>query len=687
MSAQPLLLEVLTEELPAKSVRPLGEALGQSLLARLDEENFTGKTGKLKVFATPRRLAALVEDVLHEAPPQPFFRRGPSVQKGLAGGKATAALTGFARSLGVTAEEVRVARLPDGEYFVYEGIKPGKGLASFLRLALTELISSLPLPKSMRWNSTGSAFLRPVRAVAVLWGKEVLPVDLFGLQGGRKTQGHRFMGEKSLDIPEALAYEALLEERGWVVADFSRRMTLIEKGLQLLADGREVLTSPELIEEAAGLTEWPVVEEGVFEEEFLEVPQEVLMTAMRHHQRYFPLAADGRLLPCFLFVANIKPEDPRPMRAGNERVLRARLADARFFWEQDRKTSLVSRVEKLAKGVFHDALGSQRQRVARLEALAAALAGHWQEDVDLAIRAAYLCKADLTTEMVGEFPELEGIMGKYYALHDGEAKEVVQAIFEHLLPRHGKDALPESRLGALLGIADRIDTLVGFFGAGLSPTGEKDPFALRRKALALARLVVEKELDLDLNLWFSRARDEYLVPLPAFSPETLLDFVAERARWLFRELGFRADRIESVLSLEKSRLLEARRRIEALSSFPPDGLALAIEVDKRLRNMLRSAPEGFLGVPKTDFFSEKEETALWHAGGKARSHVQEALARGDHGGALFALASLAPVVGRFFDAVLVMSEDESVRQNRLALLAQTHAAFRAFADFSKLEAG
>jgi glycyl-tRNA synthetase beta chain len=554
----------------------------------------------------------------------------------------------------------------------------------------------------MRWGDLESQFVRPVHGLVMLHGRKVVPGVVLGLKSGNKTRGHRFLGRGVLALTEASEYEKVLARRGAVIASVEERVTLIEKQLDAAA-GRfgagarwSVGRGAELVEEVASLVEYPAVYVGSFSKDFLAVPPECLITSMQQHQKYFPLAdRQGRLLPQFLFVSNIKTTRPERIIHGNERVLRARLSDAKFFFDQDRKAPLASRVPRLANVVYHNKLGSQGERVERLVKLAVEIAGRLAQagslaaaDVTKVERAARLAKADLLTDMVGEFPELQGTMGKYYARHDGEDPAVAEAVEQHYWPRTAADNLPSNAIAVPVALADRLDALTGIFGIGLVPTGEKDPYGLRRQALGVVRLLAEKALPLDLLALIELARD-------FFPREVLADgvvagvhgFVLERLKPYLRERGFLPDEIEAVLSQNPTRFDQVLPRLTALQKFRelPEAEALAA-ANKRIRNILRQAEE--IAIPANvneALLSEDTERELAAAVRRKRDEVRPLLDAEDYTAALSCLASLRPTVDGFFDRVMVMADDAALRGNRLALLKDLNGVFLQVADISKLQ--
>jgi len=695
----PLLVELLTEELPPKSLQRLAEAFAKEIVDGLRAQYFLGEGSEAESFATPRRLAVRISGVLARQPERVIERKGPSVQAALdANGNPTAALAGFARSCGVAPEELERRRDEKAEFFVYRAKQKGEALAQHLAGIVEAGIRKLPIAKLMRWGAREVQFVRPVHGLVMLHGSKVVPGTVLGLKSGNRTRGHRFLSKGAIAIRRAQDYEKTLRLQGRVIASFTERRDAIVRALDKAAAkegagttwrlGRET----ELVDEVTSIVESPSVHTGSFDPAFLEVPRECLIVSMQQHQKYFPLAdVRGRLLPKFLFVANMQPRDAREIVRGNERVLRARLADAKFFYDQDRRTRLADRVPRLAHVVYHNKLGSQLERVQRIQTLAAAIASKLGADPVAAERAAYLSKADLLTDMVGEFPELQGIMGRYYALHDGEAPEVAHAIEQHYYPRAAGGTLPQGPIAIAVALADKLDTLVGIYGIGLAPTGEKDPFGLRRAAVGLLRILLEQALPLDLAELLEQARRGYGdVALAPDVVQGLRGFFYDRLRSYLRERGYAADEIEAVLALAPTRIDQLIPRLEALRTFraAPEGQALAA-ANKRIQNILRQAGGGDPDsiTPRIDgaVFREEAEKALARELAAAAERVAPLTAAGDYAAALKELSRLRGAVDTFFDRVMVMVDDAELRTARLQLLAQVRREFREIADVSKLQ--
>ncbi len=684
-----LLVELLTEELPPKSLRALGARFAEGIFSRLKSQDFLAPDSSFHAYATPRRLALVVHRVKKQQSDRPVERKGPAVASGLGkDGKPTPALAGFARSCGVAVEGLERQADAKGEYFVFRSVRKGEPLEQHLAAMVAEAVKELPVAKIMRWGSGEAEFVRPVHGLIMLHGHHVVPGTVLGLASANRTRGHRFLGGE-LAIPHPDEYARLLEEQGAVVPGFEARMERIRQALEQAAGGARLAAGEDLLSEVAALVEAPAVYEGRFSEEFLAVPQECLILSMKQHQKYFPLLdpKSGRLLPRFLIVSNLKVADPRNIVQGNERVLRARLSDAKFFFDHDRRTRLEERVPRLGQVVYHNRLGSQLERVTRIQKLAGTIARKLGADVGHAERAARLCKADLLTDMVGEFPELQGIMGQYYAAHDGEPEAVARAIEAHYHPRFAGDTLPQDNTGAAVALADKLDTLVGIYGAAGAPTGDKDPFALRRHALGVLRILAEKSLPLDLLALLQAARAQF--PAEVIPESVALDvhqFMLERLRSYLREREFQPDEIEAVVGQHPTRIDLVPPRLAAVREFKklPEAASLAA-ANKRIQNILRKAqvPDA---NPDLTLMQEPAERALFAATAHLAPVVASLMDSGDYTDALRALARARAEVDAFFEEVMVMTDEPLIRANRLALLRQLGELMNRVADIAKLAA-
>jgi glycyl-tRNA synthetase beta chain len=694
MSTNNLLVELLVEELPPKALKKLGESFASSLAANLKSRGLIGDDAVVTPYASPRRLAVHITQVAARAADKPVRQKLMPVAVALdASGQPTPALLKKLSALGMDASVVpKLQRQRDGkaEALFLDSVLPGATLQEGLQAALEAALAALPIPKVMSYQLadgwTSVNFVRPAHRLVALYGAEVVPVSVLGLTAGRETQGHRFEAKKPvIAIREADSYAQQLESEGAVIASFAARRAEIARQLQAAAaqQGLQPIEDEALLDEVTALVERPKVLTCRFEKAFLEVPQECLILTMKANQKYFPLLdSAGKLTNTFLVVSNISPEDASAVIDGNERVVRPRLADAKFFFDQDRKKSLMDRIPGLAKVVYHNRLGTQGERVERLARLARAI-GHklgGEALANAADRAALLAKADLLTDMVGEFPELQGVMGRYYALHDGEPAEIADAIEDHYKPRFAGDALPRNDVGLCLALADKLQTLVDMFGIGQLPTGDKDPFALRRHALGLVRMLIERDLPLDLDGLFDAAQVK-----DAAVAGQLADFIYERLAGSLREQGYSALEVDAVLSLQPRRLGEIPKRLAAVRAFAalPEAASLAA-ANKRVGNILKKVSDGVTARVDATLFKAPAEAALNAALAEIQPQADAAFERGDYTAALCTLAALKAPVDAFFDQVMVNVEDASLRANRLGLLALLHQAMNRVADLSRL---
>ena len=715
MTTKNLLVELFVEELPPKALNKLGQAFSSVLVESLKQQGLAGSASVATDFASPRRLAVHVTQVALKAADKPVSQKLMPVSVGLdAQGHATPALLKKLASLGAGPDAVAsLKRQPDGkaEALFFDSVVAGATLAEGLQKALEEALAKLPIPKVMKyqladgWSSVD--FVRPAHGLIALHGDEVVNVAVLGLTSGRQTHGHRF--EASVDpiiIKDADSYDAQLRTQGAVIAGFAARRAEIVRQLQAAAAKAGTNLKPidddALLDEVTALVERPNVLMGQFEEAFLEVPQECLILTMKANQKYFPLLNEaGKLTNKFLLVSNIQPADPSAVIGGNERVVRPRLADAKFFFDQDRKKTLASRVDGLAKVVYHGKLGTQGERSERVRAIGheivkqmrmavypyTVLAKDELDVLDSKVQqAATLAKTDLLTDMVGEFPELQGIMGGYYARFEGLRDGVAIAIEDHYKPRFAGDSLPRNHTGTVVALADKLETLVGLFGIGQLPTGDKDPFALRRHALGVIRILIEKNLSLDLPALIDAAVPVFgeSISNPA---EPLLAFMLDRLAVSLREQGYSAQEVEAVLALRPTRLADVPKRLAAVRAFAalPEAASLAA-ANKRVSNILKKVEGEVEAKVDAALLKEPAEAALAQALNGVKPQADTAFEQGDYAGSLKALAALKEPVDAFFDGVMVNAEDPALRANRLGLLAQLHAAMNRVADLSKLAA-
>ena len=711
MTTSSLLVELFVEELPPKALQQLGQSFASVLFEQLQAQGLTTTASAVTPFASPRRLAAHVTAVLSRAEDRAVQHKLMPVKVGLdAQGQATPALLKKLQSLGADASVVpQLDRVSDGkaETLFLKGVAAGVTLAAGLQRALDESLSRLPIPKVMTyqpetdmpmpgWSSV--QFVRPAHGLVALHGTQVVSVQVLGLQAGAITHGHRFEAlQDPITLTDADAYASSLANLGAVIASFADRRAEIVRQLdaaaQRVGGGVRPVDDPALLDEVTALVERPHVLVCEFEPAFLEVPQECLILTMKANQKYFPLLdAQGRLTHRFLVVSNIRPDDASAVIGGNERVVRPRLADARFFFDQDRKKTLASRVEGLAKVVYHNKLGTQAERSERVCAIANLIARQLPTTADeSSLRrvqdVARLAKTDLLTDMVGEFPELQGIMGGYYARHDGLGDDVAQAIEDHYRPRFAGDDLPRNDLGLVAALADKLETLVGMFGIGNLPSGDKDPFALRRHALGVLRMLIERDLPLDIGPLLQSAFEVFGARITgdqANALQALTDFLSDRLAGLLREQGYSAQEIDAVLSLRPQRLGEVRRRLDAVRAFAalPQAAALAA-ANKRITNILKKADQ-VEGAVQAALLQEPAEQALHQVMSTLTPQADQQWARGDYTTSLQTLAALREPVDAFFEHVMVNAEQAELRRNRLVLLQQLHQAMNRVADLSRL---
>ena len=705
MSAPSLTVELLTEELPPKALARLGAAFAEILFAGLSSRGLLLPTSAKTSYATPRRLAVKITDVLPVAPDSEVIDKlMPAKVAFAANGEPTEALRKKLSALGrahlaTAGQDARdgtdhryTASDGKADYVYLRSLAKGQPLERGLEEALDEAITGLPIPKVMTYqlgNGESVKFVRPAHGLLALHGVDVVPVHALGLDAGRVTAGHRFLSRPDLTVESADAYEETLRAEGKVIASFAERRGRIATLLREASRGVAVVMPDALLDEVTALVEMPAVYEGTFDPAFLSVPQECLILTMQQNQKYFAVAdASGKLLPRFLLVSNLPTEAPAAIIAGNERVLRARLADARFFFDQDRKVPLEARLPKLAAVVYHNKLGTQAERVARLRRLASEIAEAIGADRAATERAATLAKCDLVTDMVGEFPELQGLMGRYYAQHDGETAEVAQAIEQHYWPRFAGDALPQGKVAQALALADKLETLAGMFGIGALPSGDKDPFGLRRHAIGAIRILVEGSLPLKLSELVAAsfgAFDKVAAVQPAV--EELRAFIYERLRGYLREQGGTANQVEAVLCQRPDRIDVVPAQMDAVRAFSalPEAESLAA-ANKRIVNILRKSGHDTSRAIDRNLLGAGAEADLYAMFRELDPAVTRHVARGDYTGALLALAGAKPVVDRFFDDVMVMADDPGVRANRLALLHDVAQTMNRVADISKLAA-
>lgn len=689
MATQDFLVELGTEELPPKALKSLSDAFTQGIVNGLADAGIDH--GAVESFAAPRRLAVRIRDLADAQPDKPVEKRGPAVKAAFDdAGNPTRALNGFATSLGVTPDQLDTLETDKGAWVVYRTVEQGKPTIELLPALIEKSLAALPIPKRMRWGAYHTEFVRPVHWLVLLYGNKVIDAPILNLTPGNQTRGHRFHCPKSLLIPTPNDYEVVLKEEGRVLANFEERRDVIRAGVTAIAEsegnGRAVIND-DLLDEVTALNEWPVPLLGRFEERFLEVPAEALISSMEEHQKYFHVVDENdRMLPLFITVANLESKDPAQVVSGNEKVIRPRLSDAAFFYETDRKSRLEDRIEQLKPIVFQEKLGSIYDKSVRVAALARKIADAIGSDPALAERAAMLAKTDLVTEMVLEFTDLQGIMGQYYAEHDGEPADVAKALNEQYMPRYAGDDLPTTLTGCAVALADRIDSLVGLFGINQPPSGTRDPFGLRRASLGVLRIIIERALPLDLQTCCEWATENFTVLSEQNVATTVVDYMLERFRAHYDEQGIGAEVYLAVHARRPTRPLDFDRRIKAVEAFRqlPEAQALAA-ANKRVSNILTKQGGDSIGERvDTGLLQDGAEQALADAVAKQADAVLPLFEQGDYGSALSSLAGLRQPVDTFFEEVMVMAEDDAVRNNRLALLNRLRNLFLRVADISLL---
>jgi glycyl-tRNA synthetase beta chain len=683
------LIELGTEELPPKSLKSLSQNFAELVRSALETRGLA--PAGVEVFATPRRLAMLLCDVPTQQADQSIEKRGPALQAAFdEAGKASKAAQGFAKSCGVTVDQLSRRETSKGSWLFFEKTEPGLSLAAILPDLVDDALGKLPIAKRMRWGTRSDEFVRPVKWLLMMIGSKLVDGEIFGVRSAAVSYGHRFHAPGKIAITRAGDYENILCSKGLVVASFERRKTtirsLIVKSAAKLGGHAKIEES--LLDEVTALVEYPVAVCGEFDAEFLKLPPEVLVTTMQDNQKYFAVFDQKQaLLPYFITISNIDSKRPEVVAAGNERVIRPRFSDARFFYQQDLKQPLLNFRPRLDAVVFQEQLGSVGDKSERIARLASYIAGQLNADTDQVKRAAQLCKCDLMTEMVGEFPKLQGVMGRYYAGHDKEPKRVSEAIEQHYWPRFAGDNLPQSNVSQCLALADRLDSLTGIFAIGQKPTGVKDPFALRRAALAVVRILIEKSLPLDLAELCHEASEGLAEKIDAGGIEVeVIDYIFDRLRAYYAEQGIGFDIVDAVACDQPTVLWDCDRRIQALNRFQSNDAALALAAaNKRISNILKKTNLDPGVEVIVERFELKAEKQLYAQLVKLEARVEPLFGKGKYLQGLNELAKLRPVVDQFFDEVMVMVDDESIRDNRLALLAQMSGCFRRVADFSRIQ--
>lgn len=688
MNTDTLLVEIGTEELPPNALKSLQDAFAQQVTQQLRDAEFT--FSELIPYATPRRLALQIQDLSAQQPTQNIERRGPAVKAAFdKDGQPTKAVLGFAKSCGVEFDQLEQVETDKGAWLYFKSTAVGKTIQAVIAEIIETALAKLPIPKPMRWGANDVEFVRPIHWILLMYGSQTIDATIKNLSASNITYGHRFHAPaaKEIDHPDRYA-EILIES--YVVADFNKRKQIISQQLEGCAKQYQAVLSysDALLEEVTNLVEWPVAVVGEFAEVYLSIPHEALVATMQDDQRYFPLRkqSDQTLLPYFITIANIESHNPEMIKLGNQRVIKPRFEDAGFFWRRDCKTSLVARREALSSILFEKQLGSILDKSNRVEALAASLAEELSFDQQTAARAAHLCKCDLVSDMVNEFPKLQGIMGRYYALNDNESAATAQAIEEHYQPLQSGTALPSSEAGKVVALSDRIDTLVGIFATGKKPTGVKDPYALRRAALGIIRISVEAKLEFDLHKALKHGASLLAEKLDTQSAVTeTYHFIIERLRGYFIEKDFSTDVFEATRASEPASLLDFANRMAAVKSFcdSPHATNLAA-ANKRIRNILKNQNLGSLSVEK-DLFKETAEHDLFNQLEKIEQHALPKIKQHEYHTALEIMTDLKQPIDDYFENIMVMDDDENIRNNRIALLAKVNGLFYSIADISQLQ--
>lgn len=689
MRTENCLVELGTEELPPKALKSLGEAFATQFEAALSQADLSFDS--VSWFAAPRRLAVYVSGLAEGQADKVVEKRGPAVSAAFdADGNPTKAAQGWARGNGIDVADAERLVTDKGEWLLHKAHVSGQSVAELLEGLINQAVSKLPIPKPMRWGNYNTQFIRPVHTLCVLYGSEVVNVSVLGLTSGRVVQGHRFHGEGRFELDHADNYASALEQQ-YVLADFEARKDKVRQQLEDAAKNLSLKPDydEELLEEIASLVEWPVVLQAGFDKGFLEVPKEALIYTMKDDQKYVPLLdSDGALSNTFLFVTNIESHDASQVISGNEKVIRPRLADAEFFFNSDKKTTLESRLESLETVLFQKQLGTLKEKSERISALSAFIASQIDANETQAARAGLLAKTDLMSNMVMEFPDVQGVMGKYYALNDGEDAPVAEALYEQYMPRFAGDALPSSGVSASVALADKLDTLVGIFGIGQLPKGDKDPFALRRAAIGVLRIVTELSLPLDLETLVSKAIDVYGDKLTNAETQTqVVDFVLGRFNALLQDQAIAIDVIQAVAARRPTKPSDYLARVHAVDKFKALEEAEALAAaNKRVANILAKQNIDVTNTANIDesLLAEDAEKALYVELKAAQKEVEIAVPSQDYTRILTTLATLRNVIDNFFDNVMVMADDEAVKHNRLALLSLLRQLFLTTADISIL---
>lgn len=689
MNTQPLLIEIGTEELPPTALLKLSDAFSASVNDQLKAEGFSFT--QIHAYATPRRLALCITELAEQQPEQNIERRGPALKAAYdQEGNPTKAAIGFAKSCGVEMEQLEQIKTAKGTWLYFKTTQPGKRIQEIITAVIESALQSLPIPKPMRWGNNDVEFVRPIHWVVLMYGKEIINTTIKGLFTSNTTYGHRFHAPQAIDIGHPNQYEKLLEQ-AQVIADFNQRKEKIRQLIEQCANDYNAILNYEesLLNEVTNLVEWPNAVVGEFSKAYLKIPQEVLVATMQGDQRYFPLyaQADNQLLPNFITIANIKSSNPDTIKSGNERVIKPRFEDAEFFWKRDCEITLAKRSPALANILFEKQLGSIQDKTERIQQLTIELARLLKIDSTAAERAAFLCKCDLTSLMVNEFPKLQGVMGRYYALNDGEPEEVAKAIEEHYQPLQSGTSIPATDAGRLVAICDRIDSLIGIFATGKKPTGMKDPYALRRAALGVIRITLESEYEFDLRNLLGFSARLFSDSLHAVNVvDQVYDFIIERLRGYLHDQAIQPDVFQATLAVSPISLLDFKLRIQAVDHFRKSADAVALAAaNKRIRNILKKQEITSSSPVESTLLQAPQEINLNTQLEIMRTQVAPKINQRDYKNALIELSELKTVIDDFFEHIMVMDEDSHIRNNRVALLAQVSELFSSVADISQLQ--
>ena len=689
MTNQTLLLEIGTEELPPKALLELVAAFAKGVREGLEKAELAFTD--IEYYATPRRLTVMATALVSTQTDKEILKRGPAIKAAYdAAGAPTPAALGFAKSCGAEFSELEPLETDKGSWLTYLAQEKGKATVELIPEIAETALSRLPIPKRMRWGSGSIEFVRPVHWVVAMFGKKTIDCSILGIKTGNQTLGHRFHHPAPIKLKSAESYFQQLEKTGKVIADYDRRKTMIKESVNKVAEKEngQAIIDENLLDEVTSLVEWPVVISGVFDKKFLALPNEVLIATMQGHQKYFPVVdKKNNLLPLFITVANIESKSPDVIGQGNQRVITPRLNDAEFFWRRDNETPLADLRSKLVDVVFQQKLGSLYDKSERITALAIFMANLLKTDTTLVERAAALSKCDLLTDMVGELPELQGVIGRYYAINNGEDKEIATALDEQYMPRFAGDQIPQSTTGQIISVADKLDTLVGIFAIGKAPTGDKDPFALRRAALGILRIMIEGELELDLQACLKKAVENYAADLTSDElGSQVFSFMMERLRRYYIDQGISADNFEAVLMRNPVQPYDFHRRLNAVVQFRklPEAESLGA-ANKRISNILKQVSNHEDIQFSDDLLQEDAEQNLAKALASIKEKVTPLLDNSEYEQALSKLAGLKNDVDKFFDDVMVMSDDEALKNNRVALLSQLSNLFLKTADISRLQ--